>query len=137
MHFLSIDRFQRGDISQVKKLSLQHDDSQVFLFLTMFQISLQVASDFEKLLRQLPRTNLPCEKTSLQELPASNIALHAGVVGFDLFGGRCVVGLLLRVSHVAADPYTCDRCNMMQSFKLAFTNMFAHGLHARMVILFV
>ena len=32
---------------------------------------------FEKLLRQLPRTNLPCEKTSLQELPASNIALHA------------------------------------------------------------
>ena len=43
---------------------------------------------FEKLLRQLPRTNLPCEKTSLQELPASNIALHAGVVGFDLCAGR-------------------------------------------------
>ena len=58
------------------------------LFLTMFQISLQVASYFEKLLRQLPRTNLPCEKTSLQELPASNIALHAGVVGFDLCAGR-------------------------------------------------
>ena len=56
--------------------------------MTMFQISLQVASYFEKLLRQLPRTNLPCEKTSLQELPASNIALHAGVVGFDLCAGR-------------------------------------------------
>lgn len=85
-------------------------------------------------------TNFPAlacfaRATSLQELPASNIALHAvmslaGVVGFDLCGGRCAVELLLRVSHVAADPYTCDRCNMMQSFKLAFTNMFAHGLHA-------
>ena len=32
VHFLSIDRFQRGDISQVKKLSLQHDDSQDLCF---------------------------------------------------------------------------------------------------------